>query len=448
MSTKPTLPARSAEVFGIRQIRVEQLFGQPEFTYELQLTEGGPATPRLMILYGDNGSGKTTVLRLIVHLLSHVDGKGHKEVVSKIRFKKLAVSIGVDAEVGAYREDISRPGFHAYIRKGSDMVAEADFYFTEQRTEEERSRGTAFLEALSSLDISLFFLADDRKVTSNVEGIGTEEQAGGGEYFEVHGDRVFISHEERHKRHPPAALDLAVARLSRWATQRAIRGSTQGEDDVNTIYTKIIQRLATRSRRKKAQKDENLEDLVKALQEQVIRSETFSQFGLTSVPKIQPLTLSILRAPKNAHDVISKVLSPWINSIKARLDAQQDVQKALSAFTELMNGFYSNKSVSFDVRRGISICMRSGERLRPSMLSSGERQLLLLFCNIIPAREKPSIVIVDEPELSLNVKWQRKLVSSLLQSTRESQVQFILATHSVELLAQHKDNVVQLLGKD
>jgi predicted ATP-dependent endonuclease of OLD family len=78
------------------------------------------------------------------------------------------------------------------------------------------------------------------------------------------------------------------------------------------------------------------------------------------------------------------------------------------------------------------------------MLSSGERHLLLLFCNTLIALDRQSIFIIDEPEISLNIKWQRKLLDSLLECAGENPVQYIFATHSFELLAQHKDNTIKL----
>jgi len=68
----------------------------------------------------------------------------------------------------------------------------------------------------------------------------------------------------------------------------------------------------------------------------------------------------------------------------------------------------------------------------------------LLFCHTLIARDRPSIFIIDEPELSLNVKWQRKLLEALLDVVAKSQIQFLFASHSIELLAQHRDKVVPL----
>jgi ABC-type glutathione transport system ATPase component len=78
------------------------------------------------------------------------------------------------------------------------------------------------------------------------------------------------------------------------------------------------------------------------------------------------------------------------------------------------------------------------------MLSSGEGQLLFLLASTIVARERSSLFMIDEPELSLNVAWQRQLVKSLLELTRDSSVQFVLATHSIELLTRYSEFVLDL----
>ncbi|MBN3927049.1 AAA family ATPase [Nostoc sp. NMS4] len=104
-----------------------------------------------------------------------------------------------------------------------------------------------------------------------------------------------------------------------------------------------------------------------------------------------------------------------------------------------------DKYIRLHVRDGLKIFTQEGKELSPETLSSGEKQLLLLFCNTLTARDKATIFIIDEPEISLNIKWQRQLIHALLELTKGSQVQFILATHSIELLSRYNNNVVKLV---
>src|SRR5262249_15874513 len=117
---------------------------------------------------------------------------------------------------------------------------------------------------------------------------------------------------------------------------------------------------------------------------------------------------------------------------------------AIEAFLGVINGFYKDKQVAFDLKLGISFKSRSGTVIAPIALSSGERQLLMLFSNVLVALDRRSIFIIDEPELSLNVKWQRRLIDALLDFSKGAAVQFVLATHSIELLSRYQRHVVRL----
>ncbi len=143
---------------------------------------------------------------------------------------------------------------------------------------------------------------------------------------------------------------------------------------------------------------------------------------------------------------ISNTLNPYLEGIEKKLNAIENTKDIINTFITVLNDFYTGKELSFSINSGLKIKSLYNDKdiLDPTMLSSGEKQLLLLFCNTITAREQASIFIIDEPELSLNVKWQRKLIDALLSFSEGSSIQFILASHSIELLAQYDSNVCPL----
>ena len=71
-------------------------------------------------------------------------------------------------------------------------------------------------------------------------------------------------------------------------------------------------------------------------------------------------------------------------------------------------------------------------------LSSGERQLLVIFAHSF--FNQNNIFIIDEPELSLHLGWQEKLAEAMFSANPYSQ--FILATHSPEIIAGNKNKAV------
>ena len=77
--------------------------------------------------------------------------------------------------------------------------------------------------------------------------------------------------------------------------------------------------------------------------------------------------------------------------------------------------------------------------LRPAQLSSGEQQLVVLAYEIIFRTERETLVIIDEPEISLHIMWQDSLISDLQRIGKPSQLQFLMATHSPAILAANPE---------
>lgn len=77
-------------------------------------------------------------------------------------------------------------------------------------------------------------------------------------------------------------------------------------------------------------------------------------------------------------------------------------------------------------------------------LSSGEQQILILFSYIAFNSKNKQIFIIDEPELSLHIKWQENFLEKL-DSIRPLNTQIIIATHSPILASKRKEKAIVLL---
>jgi predicted ATPase len=81
----------------------------------------------------------------------------------------------------------------------------------------------------------------------------------------------------------------------------------------------------------------------------------------------------------------------------------------------------------------------------PSHPSSGQQRLLSMMSRM---REMPpnSTVLIDEPDLSLHIEWQERLISALTQSFPK--LKFIIATHAPNIIKFHPEKVVQIPPSD
>lgn len=77
-------------------------------------------------------------------------------------------------------------------------------------------------------------------------------------------------------------------------------------------------------------------------------------------------------------------------------------------------------------------------------LSSGEKQILILFTYLIfdVANKHNPIFIIDEPELSLHLLWQKNFVRSVLETNPD--MQLILATHAPEIIDKYRDKTYKV----
>ncbi len=69
-----------------------------------------------------------------------------------------------------------------------------------------------------------------------------------------------------------------------------------------------------------------------------------------------------------------------------------------------------------------------GERIAPYVLSSGEKQMLIILLTVLVENREPYVLLMDEPEISLHIEWQQRLLELITDLNPAAQV--ILTTHS------------------
>jgi len=172
--------------------------------------------------------------------------------------------------------------------------------------------------------------------------------------------------------------------------------------------------------------------------------ERYRKHGLVGAYPIEEFGRLVVDAPTERLRDVSDVMLPYIDSIRTRLNAFEEVRAVMESFQEEMGSYLRDKRVTLRVGEGPIFFDNRGKMLPPSALSSGERQLVFLFCAALLSRGGNSIFMIDEPELSLNVKWQRRLVSSLVKIARGAATQFVMASHSIEIASKHRRAIAKL----
>ena len=121
---------------------------------------------------------------------------------------------------------------------------------------------------------------------------------------------------------------------------------------------------------------------------------------------------------------------------------REDIFDYLRRYEETVNSFFHDKSILVDESGQLKIESSSPSDLNHRLLSSGEKQILILLTQALLKVDEPVVYIADEPELSLHVKWQEKFLESLV--TLGGQKQIIVATHSPDIVGDFRDKVIDL----
>ena len=119
----------------------------------------------------------------------------------------------------------------------------------------------------------------------------------------------------------------------------------------------------------------------------------------------------------------------------------------LNNFWKCLARFMQNKHFEYSKEKGdLLVMLKEGNRtdvLIPlKALSSGEKQLFILLTEALLQRESNYLFIADEPELSLHIKWQKKILPEMLLITPNAQV--IVATHSPEVASNYPDKIINM----
>lgn len=125
--------------------------------------------------------------------------------------------------------------------------------------------------------------------------------------------------------------------------------------------------------------------------------------------------------------------------IELSSDAEKENDKIFAnntLFLEMLVKFTGKK---FEFKNGELKFIQDNREISLFKLSSGEKQLLILFIETLLQRKSECIFLADEPEISLHIEWQRNIIDSIISLNPKAQI--IVATHSPEIAGMHKGKI-------
>lgn len=435
----------------IRSLEITDLFGMPGNTKRVTFQ------PDLTILVGKNGSGKTTILNMLHVLLT----SSYKDL-----FRYGFESIDIEADEGSLRIRKLSAGLHV---ERYDSATSEQPLFEETLSEANSWQFSKHNNDDFCLGIEPLYFPIYRRLETDFDELLDDLQWG--DFFNplVHGVDVRQRDAQLGFRRPRGRRTAVFARTVVGLSSADIERIVWTECDkverfererLNKLIRDFVASLVTEPIQDPKVPQRGREELCKELYESLQRTGLTACLGadpenevLRYVDMVIESQARIRRQPaskeRDSDEMIadiSAVMNILSHGYVTRFlemyrEAHFEIEEHRAPFVELLEllGRFMDKPLSLEKHR---LVFSEDGKLGFDRLSAGEKQLVTLFVYTKLVARPGDLVLIDEPELSLHIEWQRDLLSSLLHSSKD--VHYLVATHSPMIVSRYRDHVVSI----
>ena len=184
--------------------------------------------------------------------------------------------------------------------------------------------------------------------------------------------------------------------------------------------------------------------------EAISSQEEFNQkIGLMTkkFQKLNKFDLSQIQDLRNLEfkEEFAKALKIYFDDFDEKYKIYKCFIDQLELFTGIINDKLNFKEIAISREEGIYIKDKDikGKQISLSQLSSGEKQEIILFYKLIFETPENTLLLIDEPEISLHIAWQKKFMDDLYEIIK-FKMNVIVATHSPQIINNRWENQIDL----
>lgn len=139
-----------------------------------------------------------------------------------------------------------------------------------------------------------------------------------------------------------------------------------------------------------------------------------------------------------------RTLALFLDDADARLKQLEEFVPRFSLLYEMMNSRLVGKQLQISDKGIRAVIAATGKELPPTRLSSGEQHELILTYGLIFHSQAAQLVLIDEPEISLHAAWQRQFLPDLQRIFELTGARAVIATHSPMIVDRWSENTIEL----
>jgi predicted ATP-binding protein involved in virulence len=149
-------------------------------------------------------------------------------------------------------------------------------------------------------------------------------------------------------------------------------------------------------------------------------------------------------APETMQELTQQVLPVYVRDTEEKLAVFDDIATRIETLKEIVNSRFTFKRLDITKEEGFHFSGLDNQPLQVTQLSSGEQHMLVLLAELLFAVQPNSLVLIDEPEISLHVGWQHEFLNDLKRVAQLSDFDILIATHSPQIINNEWGLTVEL----
>lgn len=424
----------------IESVAINNLFGY--YSYDVNLEN----QDQLFIITGLNGSGKTTIMRILDNL-----SQGKLHFFYELPFDSIEIKLKND-------QDPSEQSTRLLIKKrivekktskvigdqlDTNVTPEMEVLFVCYAKEKgkEKKVSEAVLKKIKKEKRSFSFYFDG----INVVNYGADSSAAN--YPNVDKMNYSIDTEKVGKGMEVPFTFYSSFNVKFIEAQRLLISET--DKDKNQTTTKptikdVAERLAKHLKKARydfldesQKKSNNLMEKLLLSSDEVMSEDEYNKARENLLETVNDLKIYNLASESIFPYIENKkeILSVYIKDQKAKLEMFSDVLRELNLFSKLLERKkFAHKKILFSPQYGLKAYTDKGAPIDLENLSSGEQNEIVILYKLIFDVPSDMILLIDEPEISLHVIWQEEFMADLEEIAKVRKQQMIIATHSPQII--------------
>ncbi len=183
-------------------------------------------------------------------------------------------------------------------------------------------------------------------------------------------------------------------------------------------------------------------DIIRSFDRRLVAETRLSQMADTRVVTELDWQLYILQRRYLDYqvDVANRMIELLSSGDPAMREKAAQAAAAKKRFQDLVDDLFSETGKHIDRKSNELNFIQYDEPLQPYLLSSGEKQILVILLTALTENQSPYVLFMDEPEASLHFEWQKRLISMVRELNPNAQI--ILTTHSPAVIMDGWEDAV------